>query len=271
MRRRVAHHKLLHQRLGLGDGALRGVRLVEHRLVAVHKTDQDRGQRALQREEAFGEGGRAHHDPPFVRGVDLEVVAVGGMQPEQPGAVVVRPRVRHVHALAQPLPELLRLHPAGRRQLSAPLHHQHRLHDLTLHDRAVAVAARSRVLRRRPFQRLELGLPVDPGEGVALQRSPDLDQPVTLLLRDALHSAVVRDGRVFEHGAHHLREVLHRLDLLELRLLLRALPLAEALEDLDEERVAHLHLELLLRVAVAVPRHHHNAPQLFFRLLVAGG
>ena len=43
---------------------------------------------ALQREEAFGEGGRAHHDPPFVRGVDLEVVAVGGMQPEQPGGGV---------------------------------------------------------------------------------------------------------------------------------------------------------------------------------------
>ena len=47
--------------------------------------------RYLQGEETLGEGRGRHLDPALVTGVDLEVVAVGGVQPQQ--AQALGPRI----------------------------------------------------------------------------------------------------------------------------------------------------------------------------------
>lgn len=80
--------------------------------------DKDGGEGVpLQVQQALGEGGGAHLDAPLVAAVDLEVVAVGAVQPQQPAPCRTVPRV---HDSPEMPPQLLRLQSAGMTSLPVP-------------------------------------------------------------------------------------------------------------------------------------------------------
>ena len=62
--------------------------MIMHGTADYGRRDADR---YLQGEETLGEGRGRHLDPALVAGVDLEVVAVGGVQPQQ--AQALGPRI----------------------------------------------------------------------------------------------------------------------------------------------------------------------------------
>ena len=62
--------------------------MIMHGTADYDRRDADR---YLQGEETLGEGRGRHLDPALVTGVDLEVVAVGGVQPQQ--AQALGPRI----------------------------------------------------------------------------------------------------------------------------------------------------------------------------------
>mmetsp|Transcript_15879 Transcript_15879/g.39692 ORF Transcript_15879/g.39692 Transcript_15879/m.39692 type:complete len:1113 (+) Transcript_15879:556-3894(+) len=260
---------VVQDRLGAADvraGAL--AKRLEHGGVLLDQAHQDRRQAAaLQVQQPLGEGSGGGLHAALVGGVDLEVMAVRGVQSQQP---VLQASLVGVHNHAVVEAQLLRLIPARVRQHAAMLQDKHRLHAAP----GLAVGA------VRPARRLQLRLAVDAAEVPALlkhrphdpQLLPDLlatvwrfaadggdvvRLPRRLLRHARLHLGQLRRG--------HLQQLLQLVGALQLGLL--ALGVDVPHEQVEERRRGDLHLELLLGGAVAVADDGQHAAQLVVHTL----
>mmetsp|Transcript_7972 Transcript_7972/g.26229 ORF Transcript_7972/g.26229 Transcript_7972/m.26229 type:complete len:415 (+) Transcript_7972:1146-2390(+) len=261
-------------------------RIVQHgrgSLVLGDQRGQNRRQRALQVQEALGEGRGRHLNATLVGAVDLEVVTVRRVQPQHAAAHLVA-RVQRVPKLR---PQPLGLRFPERRQLSAPLENKERLRRtlaragfglLPVARPRLGLLALTLVLRQRlPCDRLDLHLPVDAREGVRLQHLEHRDQLIQLLVV-AITPGCLGTGRPGGGGGAHGplrllprgqpllhqrgdddRQLLHGPDLFDLELgaRVRLVP-----QQPQQCWFCRLHLQLLLGRPVAVPRERHHAQQL---------